>query len=104
MTFANVAATVGRILLNGNQTVNTLTFAVNDTLGSYGERNLLTLGGANPNVIVNPGVSAVINAELAGTNALNLSGGGSLLLNNFVNSFTGPINIDGAGTSLTFRG
>jgi fibronectin-binding autotransporter adhesin len=100
--FANPAATVGVIQLNGNQTVSSIYFTTNDTLGAYGTTNTLT--NSFGTVTVDPGVRAVINADFAGTNALNLSGGGSLLLNNFVNSFTGPINIDGAGTRLTFRG
>ncbi len=102
LVFADPAAAVGTILLCGNQTADSIRFTVNDTLGAYGERNLLTVTSGN--VVVDPGVRAVINADFAGVNALNLSGGGSLLLNNFVNSFTGPINIDGAGTRLTFRG
>ncbi|HZJ14926.1 MAG TPA: autotransporter-associated beta strand repeat-containing protein, partial [Chthoniobacteraceae bacterium] len=104
VTFGNPGAAAGTILLNGDQSVDSLEFTESYTLGSYGERNLLTLTSPGFNVVVNPGVSATINADLAGTNALNLSGGGNLLLNNFVNSFTGPINIDGAGTQLTFRG
>ncbi len=101
--FGNVAAVPGTIQLNGSQTVNSLEFtASNYVLGSYGDRNQLTV--ATGNVIVGTGVSAVINSDFAGTSALNLSGGGKLLLNSFVNTFTGGVTVDGAGTQLTIRG
>ena len=101
--FGNVLAVPGRIQLNGSQTVNSLEFtASNYVLGSYGDRNQLTV--ASGNIVVNSGVSAVINSDYAGTSALNLSGGGKLLLNSFVNSFTGGVTVDGAGTQLTIRG
>lgn len=99
--FANPAASVGTIYLNGDQTSNTLTFTVNDTIGAYGTSNLLT--NSTGLVTVNLGVFATMNASYAGTNGVSLSGGGSLFMNHPLPTFGGNISVDGAGSSLVYK-
>ena len=101
LVFDDPLATPGTILLNGNQTANSLTFTDNYTLGAYGTKDVLTNAGSF--VTVNPGVLATINAAYGGTFGLNLSGGGTLFLNNPAAIFGGSISVDGAGTTLLHR-
>ena len=98
---AGINPTVGTILLNGNQTADSLTFNQNYTLGAYGTSNVLT--NTSGNVTVNPGTLATINASYGGTSGIFLSGGGTLFLNNPSPTFGGSITVDGAGTSLLHR-
>ena len=95
------AGPVRTIRLNGNQAEDSLRFTQNFTLGSYGTSNTLTNGSGN--VVVDPTVAATINAGYAGTNGLNLSGGGTLYLASTNSLFSGNIFVDGAGTTLLHR-
>src|SRR5262249_35800878 len=49
----------------------------------------LTLNG--PSVSLASGVTATINAQLSGTNGINVHGGGTLLLSSTLNNFSGGV-------------
>lgn len=101
VTFGTPGATVGTIVLNGNQSALSLEFTDSYTLGAYGTKDVITdLSG---NVSVATGKFVTMNAAYGGTSGLNLSGGGSLFLNNPLPTFGGNINVDGPGTTLIFK-
>jgi hypothetical protein len=97
--------TPGRISLNGNQSANSLTFNQSFTLGAYGTNEALDLGSGivAGNLIVNTGSLATINTALTGVAGLILSGGGTAYLTSVNSTFTGPITVNGAGTTLLHR-
>jgi hypothetical protein len=95
------AGTPGVIHLAGDQTINSLAFNANFTLGAYGTTQILT--NTSGVVSVTAGDFATINASYGGNNGLNLSGGGSLFLNHPLPRFGGNITVDGAGTTLVHR-
>ena len=101
LVFGDPAATPGTIILNGNQTADSLTFTDNFTLGAYGTSNVLT--NTSGNITVTAGDFATINASYGGGNGINLSGGGTLFLNHPAPTFAGNIIVDGAGTTLLHR-
>ena len=88
------------IFLNSARVVNDIVFDENITLGSYG--TTLNLTNTTGNISVAPGVQGTIHAPVFGTAGLNLSGGGSLYVTNFLNGYTGNTLINGAGTRLIF--
>lgn len=106
LTFGNNGTVGATINLLGSQFANSLTFQnANYTLGtSNATTDILT--NTTGNVVVNTGITATINAVLAGANGLSLSGGGTLILGRTNNTFTGNILVDGsvAGTALQITG
>lgn len=94
--------TPGVIQLNANQSAFSLTFNENFTLGAYGTN--LTLTNLSGGVVVAPGKFGTINAALVGSTGLSLTGGGTLFLDHPLPTFAGTITVDGAGTSLFYRG
>ncbi len=99
--FGNPLATVGTILLGGNQTVNSLAATESYTLGAYGTNQVLT--NTSGNIAVTTGDFLTINASYGGSSGINLTGGGSLFMNHPLPSFLGNISIDGAGTTLVYK-
>ena len=91
-------AVPGTIQLNGNQAASKITFNDNYALGAYGSTNVLTNTGGNVEVAGTK--FATINAVLAGTSGLNLTGGGTLFLTNGYNQFTGNVSVADAGSTL----
>ncbi|MDB6151973.1 MAG: hypothetical protein JWL90_426, partial [Chthoniobacteraceae bacterium] len=90
----------GFIHLAGDQTENSLVFNQNFTLGDYGTN--LAVTNTSGNVSVGAGVFVTMDAAYAGP-SMNLSGGGSLFLNNPFANFAGNISVSGPGTTLVFR-
>jgi hypothetical protein len=92
----------GLVLLNGNQTANSLGLTSNFTLGAYGVATTLT--NSSGVLTVNPGVMTTINAALTRPSGeITLSGGGTAFLNNPQPLFAGAWIVDGAGTTLLHR-
>lgn len=94
--------TPGFVHLNTVQAVNSLSFNENFSLGAYG--NNLTLVNSLGTVSVNPGKFATIHAAYGGSGGLTVFGGGSLHLSNVQSPFLGGITVDGAGSTLVYRG
>jgi hypothetical protein len=80
--------TAGAIIdLGGARFANSLAFTRNYTLGLAATTNTLTLATAP--ISISTGVTGTINAVVAGTNGLSLTGGGTLFLNRAtLNTFT----------------
>ena len=92
----------GLVLLNGNQTANSLGLTSDFTLGAYGVATTLT--NSSGVLTVNPGVLTTINAALTRPSGeITLSGGGTAFLNNPQPLFAGAWIVDGAGTTLLHR-
>ncbi|WP_211325472.1 beta strand repeat-containing protein [Roseimicrobium gellanilyticum] len=91
------------IHLDGNRTLgfNTFTFDTGGTisLGAAGTNNVLAFSATSPNLIVDAGTTLNLNAIITG--ALSISGGGTVVMNNFFTQ-TGNITVDGAGTTLKY--
>ncbi|MHA3771845.1 beta strand repeat-containing protein [Verrucomicrobiota bacterium sgz303538] len=88
----------GTIDLGGAQTAKSIYFSLDGfTLGLASTTNVLT--NTSGQITIDPGVTARINAILASSNGLELSGGGSLVLAG-ANSFIGTANVLG-GSTLT---
>jgi autotransporter-associated beta strand protein len=98
VVFADPGATVGTIHLGGNQSVNSISFNRSFTLGAFGYGGTLT--NTTGNISVSSGTFATVNAVLAGTNGLTLSGGGTLYVTNPFNTFAGGVTVNGTGTTL----
>ena len=90
LTFGN--GTIGTINLQGNEFANSLAFNAGFTLDAPGSTNTLTL--ASGSISVGSLDSATMNASVAGTDGLNLSGAGTLVLDG-ANNYTGATNING---------
>ncbi|MDB6149871.1 MAG: hypothetical protein JWQ44_1319 [Chthoniobacter sp.] len=91
--------TVGTIRLNGSQSINSLSFDKAFTLGVYGSADVLT--NASGLVTVLPNQLATIHSRYSSISGLSLSGGGTLLLTNPKNNLsTGPVTVEGTGTTL----
>lgn len=93
LTFGN--GTAGGIIdLGAARVANSLTFNKNYTLGVAATALVLT--NTSGNVSVSSGTTGTINAVLAGGGGINLSSGGTLVLNRTGNTFTGNIVVDGS--------
>ena len=93
--------TVGNVTLNAaNLNASGINFNLGYTINTTGA-DTLTL--TSPNVSVATGITAVINAPLAGTNGLSLTGNGTLTLGTASTALTGDISI-GAGATLKMTG
>lgn len=100
LTFA-ASEKMGPILLNGNQTANSLTFNDNYTVGAAGVTDLLT--NTTGNVSVNVGNFVTMHNRVGGQNGIILNGGGTLHLTNTLSPFNGGITVDN-GSTLLHRG
>ncbi len=87
--------------LVGTQTINSLAFDENFSLGAPGTN--LVINNTTGNLTVNSGSFVALNAAYGGPAGLNLSGGGSLYLTNPLSPYTGNITVSGTGTTLVHR-
>ncbi|MFC1462109.1 hypothetical protein ACFLQU_00745 [Verrucomicrobiota bacterium] len=94
-TFAGVAGTV---TLTKNITASSISFGTSGYALASSSGSALTLGGGNNDTTVGPGMSARIDADLAGSIGIEKYGAGTLVLGG-VNTFTGTINLRD-GTSV----
>ncbi|MGI8602276.1 MAG: autotransporter-associated beta strand repeat-containing protein [Verrucomicrobiales bacterium] len=75
-----------QVLLNGDQTVDSLSLLDDYTIGAFGTGSRLLINTASiPNISVDTGVLGTLNARL-GTADLNIGGGGTLYLTNLFNT------------------
>jgi fibronectin-binding autotransporter adhesin len=95
---AAFAGSPGIVTLAGPRSASGLTFAT--TTGYILSGSILTLT-APASVSVGTGVSATIDSNVAGTDGLNVTGGGTLILNNNnTGLLSGAVAITGPGTVL----
>lgn len=87
--FDGVRPSFNSLTFNGGGTI---------TLGAAGTSFSLGVASATvPNITVSAGTTAIVNAPITGN--INLSGGGTLQMDNFF-ALNGNITVDGAGTTL----
>ena len=89
---ATFAGTAGTVTLTKNVTASRITFGTSGYALTSSSGSALTLGGGNNDIITGAGISARVDAALAGTTGIEKYGAGTLVLAG-VNTFTGTINL-----------
>ncbi len=98
---AHFATTGGTVTLGDNISFVSLSFEASGYSVEPGAGPFtLTTGAGGGTISANAGVSVKIDAQLEGTNGINFVGGGTIVLNNAGNGYSGGTTITG-GTTVT---
>ncbi len=85
-----VVANTATSLSNQDVTINAGTMEV---AGTYSENRNIILGSANSTIKVDPGFTLTNSGTISGSGSLNKTGGGTLIIGNKTETYTGSTNV-----------